>query len=643
MNRNKLLFLLALCFSQSAFSQKEDIFLVYKQKYPDEPAVFVSRQETMNLSVVNDSLKVYSDVSEEMIHLREQTESLGKKRVYGSHFSRVENIRARTLLWDKSRYRQMEVSEFKRNSDQGEGIFYDDSYYYSVNFPSVGLRNRTQLEYREVVKEPRFISGFVFNSYLPVGTATYTVKAAKGINIRYEVVNDPENAVRFRRTEKGGLVTYEWTASDLSPYRNEERAPAIRYTAPHVICYVESFTSSKGKVSVLGSVDDLYRWYYTFIKDINRETSEDLRTIVSGLKTGSRDELDFVRKVFYWVQDNIQYIAFEQGMRGFIPHAGSYTCEKRYGDCKDMANLIVNMLALGNVKAYHTWIGTRDLPYRYSQVPTPLVDNHMIAAYIGADGKFYFLDATSDHTPFGFPSSMIQGKEALVSISEKEYRIVEVPSIGKEKNIMTDSLSLTLEGTSLKGEGVGALWGYPKVFAGYRMDRAEKDDVTKYVTKLLGKGSNKFYLDDYQVFNAENRDVPTRIKYSFRIADYHVKTGDEIFVNLNLSKEFYNEVINAETRKNPFENDYRYIRHERIEFHIPAGFVVEYIPEPFSRAEKQFGCTINYSIKGNTVIYEKQFYLDYLLLERSSFDEWNDAIKAISDAYKESIIIGKKK
>jgi hypothetical protein len=35
----------------------------------------------------------------------------------------------------------------------------------------------------------------------------------------------------------------------------------------------------------------------------------------------------------------------------------------------------------------------------------------MIASYISPD-KQYFLDATSDHTPFGLPSSMIQEKSA---------------------------------------------------------------------------------------------------------------------------------------------------------------------------------------------------------------------------------------
>ncbi len=87
------------------------------------------------------------------------------------------------------------------------------------------------------------------------------------------------------------------------------------------------------------------------------------------------------------------------------------------------------------------------------------------------------------------------------------------------------------------------------MFGGYELDRAEKDDVKKSVTRLIGKGSNKFFLDDYKIANLEQRDIPTRIRYNFRIADYFQKAGDEIYVNLNLNKDFYNTYIDLASAK----------------------------------------------------------------------------------------------
>ena len=421
-------------------AQESDLFKVYKTKFPDAPAVFLERSEQLNIIIKGDSLEIFSDVLEDMLHLKPQTDVYSPGKVYGSHFSQVKDLKAKTLVWDKNKFREMHVTDFKMNHDRGAGIFYDDSYNYSFSFPSVGLGNRTHLRYNIVLKDPRFMPGYVFSSYIPQGKTTYTIKKSKLVDLVYEVINDPKGLLKFRKYEKGDFEFLEWTSEDQPARKNEEDSPSVRYFAPHVICYVKSFEGKKGKANVLSSLDDLYAWYHTFVKDLNKETSPELLSIVNKIKGACSSDIEIVKGVFYWVQENIQYVAFEQGMRGLIPPSGSYVCEKRYGDCKDMANLIVNMLRLAGIKGHHAWIGTRDLPYLYSRIPTPLVDNHMIAVYIGSDNQYYYLDATSDHTPFGLPSSMTQGKEVLIGIDEKNYEVKTIPEISKERNIMVDSV-----------------------------------------------------------------------------------------------------------------------------------------------------------------------------------------------------------
>jgi hypothetical protein len=625
-----------------SYGQQGDVWQYFKDKFPDEPAVFVERSEVQNIMVKGDSLEIFSDVKEDILHLKEQTDYLSGKRVYGSHFTQVDNLKARTLVWDRNRYKEMDVTSFKKNSDRDRGIFYDDSYYYSFNFPSVASRNRTQLEYRENIKDAKFISGFVFSSYLPQGKVTYVIKTSKDVEIHHQVLNDPQKQIQFRKSEKGGLVSYEWTVQNLAALKNDDHSPSVRYFAPHVVCYVRSYQTKKGKVKVISDLDDLYQWYRSFVENLNKETSPELVAAVEKIKSESPTELDLVRNVFYWVQTNIQYIAFEQGMRGLIPHSGSYICEKRYGDCKDMANLIVHMLQLANVKAYHTWIGTRDLPYRYSEVPTPLVDNHMIATYIAADGQYYFLDATSDYTPFGLPSSMIQGKEALIGIDAKRYEVKTVPVMAMDKNLLFDSVVVRIDNNQLTGTGRTSLTGYAKVFGGYDLDRAEAEDVKKSVTRLIGKGSNKFFLDDYKITGVEQRDQPTRVVYTFRIADYFQRIGDEIYINLNMNKDFYNTYIDVATRKSPKENEYQYIEYDDIEMVIPEGYIVDYLPPDVKHDGAILGYEMIYKALPGRITFHKKMYVNYLIMQPSEFAQWNDSVKKVSEAYRESIILKKK-
>jgi hypothetical protein len=633
---------IAVSFFNTSRAQQSEILKQYSAKFPDAPAAFIERSETISILVKNDSLEIFGDVLEDMIHLKSQTDVYSTGRVFGSHFTEVKDLKAKTLIWEKNKFKEMHVTEFKKNHDQADGIFYDDSYNYSFTFPSVSLGNRTHLQYRTMMKDARFMPGYIFTSYIPQGKATYTIKTTRQVELVYDVVNDPKHTINFKKYEKGGYVFYEWTATDVPARKNEDESPSVRYFTPHLICYVKSYENKSGKVNVLSSLDDLYAWYNTFVKDLNKESSAELIGIVNKIKQSSKTEIDIVRNVFYWVQENIQYVAFEQGMRGFIPHHGSYVCEKRYGDCKDMANLIVTMLRLADVKSYHTWIGTRDLPYKYSQVPTPLVDNHMIATYISSDKQYYFLDATSDHTPFGLPSSMIQGKEALIGLDPTHYEIKTIPEIPKERNIMTDSVSIRLDGNQIVGSGISSLGGYPKVFGGYALDRSEKEDIKRYVTRLIGKGSNKFYLDNYALSDAYDRDKPTVIDYSFRIGDYFQKIGDELYVNMNLTKEHYNDFINLSLRETPKERDYKYEKIEYCELTIPEGYSVEYLP-PNAKADGELlGFETEYTSENGKIVFRKKFYVNYLLMQPQQFEHWNASVKPLSEAYKESIILKKK-
>ena len=641
---NKTLVLaLALTFSilQHGIAQNSDVFKTMKGKFPEDPAVFVERSEVLSILLKNDSLEIFTDITEDKLHLKEQSDAYASGRVYGSHFNQVKDIKAKTLVWDKSRFKEMTVSDFKKNSDRDDGIFYDDSYYYSFKYPSVASGNRTQLQYTSTVKDARFIPGYIFTTYLPQAKTSYTIKTSRHVELVYDVVNDPKHLIKFRKFEKGGFQYYEWTATDLAPTRSEENSPSIRYFAPHVICYVKSYETKNGKINVLSDLGDLYRWYYNFVPDLNAEPSQELKTAVDAIVKKSKSEVETVRNVFYWVQNNIQYVAFEEGMRGLIPHTGSYVCEKRYGDCKDMANLIVSMLKMANIKAYHTWIGTRDLPYKYSVVPTPLVDNHMIATYIDSQQRYYYLDATSDHTAFGLPSSMIQGKEALIGFDKNKYEVKLVPEMSKETNIMNDSISIHLDGNQIAGKGRTSLVGYAKVFGGYELDRAEKDDVKRYVTRLIGKGSNKFYLDGFGLANLEDRDTPTRIDYTFRIGDYFQKIGDELYINLHLKKDYYNAFIDK-TREAPMEISYKYIENDFCEFTIPDGYDVEYLPSSVKVNGDLIGLETAYLRENNKIIFTKKFYIDRLLVMPGDFERWNTSIKELSEVYKESIILKKK-
>ena len=392
---------------------------------------------------------------------------------------------------------------------------------------------------------------------------------------------------------------------------------------------------------VLSSVDDLFEMYSGFIGNLNEEEDPTLRRIVDSLTLGLVDEEEKVRRIFYWVQDHIKYIAFEDGMRGFIPHNASLVCDKRYGDCKDMASIIHSMLQLAEIESYLTWVGSRDLPYRYTETPSPIVDNHMITTY-QKDGKFIFLDATSKYVPYGFPSSMIQGKEALLAKDKDQYQIEVVPIISKDQNLKIDSSRIEVSGDIIVGSGKMQLVGYPKVINSYRLSGLEPESEKNYITKLVGKGNNKFFITDYDITGFEDRDKPLVLDYQYELKDYFNSIDDEVYINLSLNKTFFNKLIDTSQRTAPIENDYKYTSKQVAVFEIPEGYELEYLPQDQKMEKELFGFKINYQLDDNKITQNKILYINYLILSTEQFPEWNQMVQELSEAYREVLILKKK-
>ena len=186
------------------------------------------------------------------------------------------------------------------------------------------------------------------------------------------------------------------------------------------------------------------------VENINKEdTDPELEVLVAELIKGKTSDLEKVKALYYWTQKNIKYIAFEYALGGFIPREANDVFQKKYGDCKDNSSILYKMLEIAGLEGNLTWIGTRKIPYTYEEVPTPAVDNHMILSY-EYNNKTYYLDATGRYIQIDYPSSFIQGKEALIA-NGKSYKIKKIPVIAANLNTITDSTYLKISGRDIIG------------------------------------------------------------------------------------------------------------------------------------------------------------------------------------------------
>jgi Transglutaminase-like superfamily len=399
-------------------------------------------------------------------------------------------------------------------------------------------------------------------------------------------------------------------------------------------------TGMRRTINYLSSPDDLYRLDRSFLKNINKAISPELQQLVDSLCRNAHTDEEKARKIYGWVQQNIKYIAFEQGMEGFVPRDANLICNRRFGDCKDMSSILTFMLRTAGVQAYYTWVGTRDLPYTYTETPLPLVDNHMICT-IRLGDKYIFLDGTDPTCVFGMPTEFIQDKQALVAIDDSSYKILTVPVMPKETNRLTDSTWLELTDQGLKGKIRVDLTGYYSMRLQGILASMNEKDYEGYMKNRFFRGSNKFHLDSFRVIDLNDKGH-IRLTASFTLQDYAKYIDNEWYLNLNLFKFYVHDEIDYPKRKMPIEYNFLDQRNYTIALKIPDSYKVGYLPAGKSYHNAVWGFDLGYDQKGDELILKQEFDNDHLMLQPDQFADWNKVLENLFPLYKETVTLSKK-
>ena len=639
--KNKPLFLTITLLSCLVIFSKnlraQDLDSIRKQ-YPGEKAVLLKRTLEYNIDLKNGGPYVESNEVQQMEYLLgSATAYMGQFGFSHSDFQQLVSYDAYTLTPED---KKLKVSEFKTSTDKESFVFYDDVKQTTFNFPSVepGAIGNLQVSWHNT--DPHLLSPFYFANNIPVLNSELKITISKDISLKYVLAGIDTANITVNVESKHKYNIYTFNYKNCPADKSYADAPGFAWYSPHVIFYIEKYKDEKGNViPYLSNADDLYRLNYSYLKKMNPITNGELKHVVDSLTTKLTSPESRARAIYSWVQQNIKYVAFEDGMGGFVPRDAGLVCSRRFGDCKDMASILTEMMHDAGVTAYYTWIGTRDLPYTFSRLPLPLVSNHMICTIL-LNGKYLFLDGTDPTCVFGMPSSATQDKEAMIAIDDKNYKILKVPAIEKERNVLVDSTWLTLGPDGIKGKIKRTLTGYQAMDMFGKLMYWDKKNIDKDVKNEFTRGSNKFQLD---TFHFDRKPVADEISVfaDFSLPDYAKKIGNDYYLNMNLFKFFFSEQIDYPKRKMPVEFSYKYEKKYVTSLKIPDGYKLSYLPQGKSYHNKVWGFDLQYQQKGNLIILTQEFDNEYLLLTNDDFQQWNKVLENLLPLYKETLSLTK--
>ncbi|HEY3406120.1 MAG TPA: transglutaminase-like domain-containing protein [Ohtaekwangia sp.] len=601
-------------------------------------SIKVNHKEAKIASVKNSSSYTYTIADDNLVVLNENTKdliSLTGNLDHAEHVFYNDNI---TVVSTETRYtngKSVRPANSCGNYEV-EDIFYSDARvcFYRFNFLYEGTEMTFQSKLR--YKDPRYLTRVFFHDDEPSVEREIIFTIPEQADVELVEQNFEGYSIKKSVVKSDGKNVYTFKVSNLTELKAEENSRGALYHYPHLVILTRKYRSTAGEKTILSSPDDLYNWCSSLVKQVNNDPTP-FKPLVEKLVADKKTPEDKIRAIYYWVQDNIKYIAFEDGIAGFRPEAAQNVFTNQYGDCKGMANLTKEMLKVAGFDARLTWIGTNRIPYSYN-LPSLGVNNHMICT-VTSGGKEYILDATEKYIALGKNGERIQGKEMMVENGET-YLLKKVPVSDYNSNLIWRKETLSLDGNSLSGEGELTMQGEALKNVFYLSTNVKQEDQGKVYDRLAV--SDYTNSDKVKVTNTPpvDREKPLELKYTFSLSNKVSGFGDDLYVDMDWNKPFQN-LIMEDTRVSDYYFNRKVKQKTSKKLTLPAQYKVSHLPKGISKKFPDFSIEVSYEVVGNTIVYNNEITVNNGLIRKQNFTEWNACIKELKEIYNDQLVLTK--
>ena len=361
--------------------------------------------------------------------------------------------------------------------------------------------------------------------------------------------------------------------------------------------------------------------WFTSLEAPESEGGADIATAARST-AGDGDFMAKLDKIAAFMQTQIRYVGVEIGIGGEQAHPAEQVFQKRYGDCKDKATLLVAMLDAVGVRA--TWVAVDDRRGVVDPGTPSSYGNHMIAAIeipqgydnprlqavvTAKTGKRYLIfDPTNRYVPIGDMPDYEQGGYGLL-LAGKDSEVIAFPVLNPAlaKMERTAKFELAPDGT-LKGDvSVTRTGGAAWQIRG-RMTMSSDKEQREYVERSLQQDFSTFTLNSESVNNLKQVDQPLAMQYSVTAPSYAKSAGALLLVRPRVLGSVA-DALDNKPRLVPISFPRVGTWTDSFDVKIPAGYTVDDVPDPVSLDVGFATYHSEVKAQGDTLHYTRQYVL----------------------------------
>jgi len=616
-------------------SEDEGLAVNYSKKYKDDEVMLKSSYQVFTFDKGKNALgdkvvEIEENSNYEYLALKKYSSTAHPE--YYNKFIELKNFK-RALFYG-NKYYTLEKGGYDR-SVSGDDIFFDDSrvQFFGLRFTEVGSAQKVTV--KKIYSDGKYLTRLFFNSAYPTKERVLEFKVPNWLTVEFIKMNFDGFKVDIKETKKGDYTTYVFTARDLPAFKSEYRRIGRASTDPHIIIQIKSFENKGEVLKGFDKVDDVYAWNNRLYLMAGNDKDK-LKATLTKITSGKTTDIEKIKAIYYWVQDNIRYIAYEDGYSGYIPAPVQDVLSKKYGDCKGMANLLTEMLKMQGYNAHFSWIGTRSLPYS-QKLPALCVNNHAICT-LYFDNKTYFLDGTESYVPFGQNAFRIQGKEVMVSNGDK-FDIITVPVTTADEGKTLTKADFVLENDVLKGKVKVTLTGNERKDFHQSYQELPTTSQEEFLNDFLEFGNDNLQATNIKTSELKNRDLAVTIEGDIDLSNSVNTISGDKYVGIDFFPKSLERFIPDEKRVEGYDLDEVVKFEDEISLTIPAGKKFTDKPENLEIKNDNYEFKGEYTVVNNKLTLKKVLAIKNSIIKKTDFENWTKFVESIKEFNKYLITI----
>ncbi|MGB3093878.1 MAG: DUF3857 domain-containing protein [Candidatus Zixiibacteriota bacterium] len=549
-----------------------------------------------------------------------QGREYGSVSVHQNRFVKVDKIKAEIRDLEDRVIKKLSKDDITEESPYAPFVLYSDNTIRHSNLSSTKFPYILEYSYEVKFKSLFFWQDWSPQMEIPVKRSVYKLTVPEDFAFRMRPHNLNVDPVEERAEGKRHL-TFELT--DLPSFQPEKKMPPEEDHLMAVLFAPVEFDVAGYKGST-DSWETFGKWYASLARG-QYELSPQYRGSIDEAIKDCDSARAKVKALYQLLQSKTHYVAIELGIGGYQPRGAESVLSTGYGDCKDLATLLIAMLSVAGVKAHPALILTQDRGTVLTDFPSSQF-NHVIA-HVPLDKDTLWLDCTRNYCPFGELPGEVEGCQALV-VMEDTAALYTTPVSSAEDNRFFGSIRATLRPTGLL-EIAGTLTLTGNFESDYRefLNESTPAEKREWLGQFIGRYAPNYTLLSSDFERVSNPDVPLIIGFSADLVKYPTRTGAELLMNPNLlGRVDAKELLKGEDRQYPVVCKFAYTEEYELTLELPEGLSVKAVPDD-EDANLPFGSfQTRYLLDEDLLTYKRSRSMTQRLIQPEDFSRYRELL-----------------